>query len=271
MSSWVKWSKYSGCGNDFLFFDGRTQPLPSIRQLLPLCDRVQSTGVGGGADGIIIVEQGKDAPVAMRFFNADGSPAAMCGNGLRCLGRFLYDQGATDSTIHVETAQRKLWVRKESEGHFTAFLGAARALCLHHPITHDLIVHCVDTGVPHAVLFVNDLASIDIQKQGSFLRYHPTFAPEGTNVNFAHVLAPQKLDVRTYERGLEAETAACGTGSAAAAVIAASLLDWSPPIEVRTRQGSWLTVHFSKDPSGHIDDIAQTGPVDMIDSGTMSI
>ncbi len=171
--------------------------------------------LGIGADGIILLESSKKADVGMRIFNADGSEAEMCGNGIRCLMKYMLEIGMPEKPYSIEVYGSVLNAKYENDL-VSVDLGAPTE------IAWDMIVegtrlHFLNTGVPHAVVFVENLSDVDIEAEGRFLRRHKTFTPRGTNATFVQILSPGRLIFSTYERGVEAETLACGTGAAAAA------------------------------------------------------
>ncbi len=240
----LKFAKIQGTGNDFIiinnlagafndFFHGIKEDV-AVRVL---CSR--RTGVG--ADGLILIEDSQVANFRWRFFNADGSPAEMCGNGMRCVARYAFEEGLAPAKMKVETDAGVI----EAE-----VLGRDVRVKLTPPTDFNLgleaeglTVHFVNTGVPHAVVFVDRLELVDVNKVGRELRFSPVFAPAGANVNFVEVRL-DRIAVRTYERGVEAETLACGTGAVASALISAKIFHLPSPVEVEVRSGERLKVHF---------------------------
>lgn len=220
----LSYGKYSGCGNSFILIDDREREFSQDVRLL--CDEADT-------DGVILLQTDPAADFRMRIFNRDGSEAESCGNGLRCLLRFLSDLGFPKKTYRIAAADRIVTGSYVGDL-YSIDLGAPQGLKLHLQID-DFILHSVDTGVPHAVLFVPDLQKIDIPHLGAYLRSHPHFAPRGTNVNFA-TLQPDKIEARTFERGV-GEVLSCGTGAAAVAVIASSLFQLKSPILIATPGG----------------------------------
>lgn len=218
-------SKYQGAGNDFILIDDRASSFNPA--LVPsLCHRK----FGIGADGVILLQN----DFRMRIYNADGSEAESCGNGLRCLVRFLIDLGIKQETYQIKTKNRTV-TATVSHDEITTDLGEPHFL-LHTQIgAYD--IYAYDTGVPHAVIFVPDVTQIDVQNKGSQLRYHPVFFPRGVNVNFA-TIQESRIHVRTYERGLEAESSACGTGAAAVAFVAQQKFSLPNPIQICFAGGS---------------------------------
>jgi diaminopimelate epimerase len=214
----ISFYKMHGAGNDFIMVDDRTLTFPvGDRAFL---ERIGSRRTGIGCDGIILLQPSETADLRMRFINPDGNEQDMCGNGARCFARLAYDLGGAPASMTIET--RAGLVRAKVEG-------AAVQLELTDPTDWRMEldaglewpVDCVNTGVPHAVVRVDDLEHLNLPVLGSHLRHHELFAPEGANANFVKVEEDATLSVRTYERGVEDETLACGTGVAAAALIAA--------------------------------------------------
>jgi diaminopimelate epimerase len=243
----IPFSKLNGSGNDFLLIDNRGgvmrgMDLPAF--VGKVCDRSRSIG----ADGVIFIEKSRRADFRWLFFNADGSRAEMCGNGGRCAARFAVERKIAGRTLGFETDAGL--IRAEVKG-------ATVKLQMTRP--HDLALSktlvlggrkisysFLNTGVPHAVLFVTDLSKIDLMGTGRGIRTHRDFAPRGANVNFVCVRRGT-VWIRTYERGVEGETLACGTGAVAAGILSAAHGLARPPVRVRTRGGEVLTIHF--DPS----------------------
>ncbi len=247
MSLKLHFSKMNGAGNDFVVFDNRElKKSLSTEQIASLCHRQ----FGVGADGLLAVEpdtQGAD--FRMRYYNADGGEAEMCGNGARCFARYVRSlKNASASQVSFRTQAGLI----EAEFHgeeISVQLTSPQGLKLNELVAlkdRSLIVHSLNTGVPHAVLFVEDLEKTPIVDWGSQLRYHPHFAPKGTNVNFVQLLSKNQIRVRTYERGVEGETLACGTGVTASAIIAHLIHAVDKPVRVKVQGGDWLGVDFEK-------------------------
>ena len=216
-----KFFKYHGAGNDFLLADNRDGLLSlSAAQISHLCDR----HTGFGADGVMLLEKSESRDFRMQFFNPDGSSGMMCGNGGRCIVAFAADLGVVSGNFPV--------VFEAPDGVHTAVIQSA-AKDLSYTIRLNMsdvkgVEHfpqeksCfLDTGTRHLVKFVVDLHSLDVDKEGWTLRHDPRFAPQGKNVDFVQVVG-HELHVRTFEKGVEAETLACGTGVVASAIAACS-------------------------------------------------
>ena len=244
-------TKMTGTGNDFILVDNRERQVPL--EVMPLlaravCCRRRSVG----ADGLICLRtwatvEEKPEAVDFRwdFFNADGSSAEMCGNGGRCAARFALDSGMAGSQMAFATLAGP--IRAQVKGGVVKLemvppSGSYQELSL-TALERSVTLDGVNTGVPHAVVLVEDLEAAPVREMGRALRFHPHFAPAGTNVNFARAQGDQ-LMVRTYERGVEDETLACGTGVVASALVAGRRGLVKPPVNVRVRSGELLKVHF---------------------------
>lgn len=240
MSFELKASRYSGCGNDFLLLDNRQNDLPPIscELMKRMCACAQ------GIDGLILVESAQTADAAMRFYNADGKEAEMCGNGVRCLMQFLRQKLHYPRTRCLLKTQKKEIVLTAEEEAITVQMGRVEEI--HWEVSLQFAserysFHYVDSGVPHICCLVPDVEKVDVANVGSYFRHHPHFAPRGTNVNFLSI-APSHVDIRTFERGVERETLACGTGCVASAYVLNKLKKCPSPITFRVRSQEWLSV-----------------------------
>ena len=244
----IPFSKYSGCGNDFILIDNRDGVFPNdnIPLIRKLCER--RTGVG--ADGIILLENSVIADYRMRIYNADGGEAEMCGNGIRCLMKFVHSLEPTRTSCTFQTAcglvKTKL-IDEEVEAEMTSPQDIAWGVSL--PIEDkNLTLHRLNTGVPHAVIFVEQLQDHSWMELAPHIRYHSYFGKAGTNVNFAK-LERDTLRLRTYERGVEGETLACGTGATAVALAAAKIYGLSSPVTIYPASGEALQIGFTYEDS----------------------
>ncbi len=267
--------KMTGAGNDFVMVDNRDLSLSSHlthEAIAALCDR----RFGVGADGLIAVEPacGK-GDVRMRYYNSDGGEAEMCGNGARCFTAFVnFLTGGKMSTLHFETMAGLVKGEMHQDGTVTVQLTTPRDMKLNAlPATETVPapVHFINTGVPHAVAYLPSVDDIDVVKMGAFLRYHEAFAPAGTNANFACVLSPQHLKLRTYERGVEDETLACGTGMTATALLHAALTGAASPIRLDVAGGVTLSVAFRRTEDGGVEDVTLTGPAVRVFEGDIHL
>lgn len=266
----VAFVKMSGSGNDFILIDHRCGGLDEAALkgfVAGICRR----GLSVGADGVILIETSPTADFRWRFFNADGSPAEMCGNGARCAARFAYHQGICGSDLHFETGAGRVSAQV-SGTRVKIRLTDPHSLVLEVPIMvggASLTVSRINTGVPHAVLSVPEVDGVDVSALGREIRFHPQFAPEGVNANFICREPSGGIAIRTYERGVEGETLACGTGAVAGALVAACRFGLTSPVRVRPRSGETLTVFFRQSADG-FHDIDQEGEARFIYSGDLS-
>jgi diaminopimelate epimerase len=264
----ISYSKYAGCGNDFILIDNRLSLFPNDQT--PLIQQLCERRTGIGADGLILLQGSQKADFRMRIFNADGTEAEMCGNGLRCLMPFLKELGCNNPTYTIESMQR-IHTLNWNESRVTATMGDPVDMAWGIELTVDgmnYTVHYLNTGVPHVILFVKDIKEIPVEPLGRKIRYHPRFSPRGANVNFVEKQNDQALKIRTYERGVEGETLACGTGATASAIAAALVLGMEPPITIVTRSKERLTIDFTRGRAS-VTDVKQTGPATFQHKGTI--
>jgi len=266
----LQFAKMSGAGNDFIVIDDRSNSVgEDAREMAKqLCRRRLSVG----ADGLILVLPSSRCDFRMRYFNADGSEADMCGNGGRCVARFARERGIADDEMCFESRSgtHKAWIIDDREVRLA--MTDPRALLLDFDIMlrgEKVTLQRVNTGVPHAIVEVDDLDGVAVVDVGRAIREHRKFVPEGTNVDFVRVTGPQSLSIRTYERGVEDETLACGTGAVAAAVVLAAQGKVKPPVRVLTRGGFTLTIGFFMSDLGFCD-VSLTGDARTIYEGEIS-
>jgi diaminopimelate epimerase len=242
----IPFTKMNGSGNDFIIIDNRSGAAPTDLPafIRGLCRRKLSVG----ADGLILIEPDPANDFKWQFFNADGSRAEMCGNGARCAARFAFVKGiagpkmafGTDAgTIEAEVIGEDVKIRMTDPFDLVTDEGLDLA-------DGAQVLSRLNTGVPHVVIETGDLEAAPVVTRGREIRYHERFAPAGTNVNFMALRRPGAIAVRTYERGVEDETLACGTGCVAAALVTAVRHGWGSPIAVTTRSGGVLTIHFER-------------------------
>jgi diaminopimelate epimerase len=266
----LNFTKMNGAGNDFVMVDNRDLKHSLSRDVIAhLCDRHR----GIGADGLIAIEPPQvGADFRMRYYNADGGEAEMCGNGARCFARFASRVAGKDSALSFETlagviTAKLLGDEVELEMSPPKDLALGATLRVHG---QEQTVHFINTGVPHAVIVAEDVGKVDVRTVGSAIRYHDHFSPKGTNANFVETQGPRLLAIRTYERGVEDETLACGTGVCAAALIHSALSGDASPIEVRVKGGEILKVGFEKTPEGFAK-VTLTGPADFVFEGQVVV
>lgn len=244
----IEFWKMNGSGNDFILIDDRAGRIPEGRMGF-LVERVCRRRESVGADGVIFVLRSDTHDFRWRFFNADGGEVEMCGNGGRCVSRFAYLKGIAGPRMTFET--RVGPVSAEVSGRMVKVLmPRPKGLRLDIELgTMEGWEHAdfINTGVPHVVVQVKDLPGHPVYEQGRAIRFHGLFQPEGTNANFVRVLGPRLIEARTYERGVEDETLACGTGAIAAALTASARGLVASPVQVKTKGGEILTIHFKKE------------------------
>lgn len=259
--------KYHGCGNDFILVDDRFQVFPKAEKglIAHLCHR--RTGIG--ADGLILLQEARQGgDFQMQFFNADGSEASMCGNGLRCLAHYAHQLGVEKKGegYQIETGSGTVFAKVKEES-VEVVLGPYQWLKKKEQL-EGFEVDLLHVGVPHAVIFlqkdVQEIEQLDLCSVARPLRFHAGLHPEGANVNFVQIVRDGVFKVRTYERGVEGETLACGTGSAAAAVVAGETYGWEGVIEVIAASQERLKMEVKG------KQILMTGPVKPVFEGVIT-
>lgn len=241
----IKFTKAVAAGNDFVAIDNRSGAIAEKDLAVftrKACDRKR----GIGADGVLFIEKSRKADFKMRIFNSDGSEAEMCGNGSRCAALFAAVNkiagnrmtietlaGILDATVKRDIVKVRLTDPKDIKWNFCLMINK----CPYE-------VNFVNTGVPHVVHFTDDLDKVDVRNVGAHMRNHGEFSPEGTNADFVKIIDRHTIRIRTYERGVEDETLACGTGSVASAIISAEAEKMVSPITVETQGGEKLKVYF---------------------------
>lgn len=268
----LQFAKMSGAGNDFVVFDNRDGRIGA--DIGELVRRVCSRGLGVGADGVLVVQPSTEADFRMAYYNSDGGEAEMCGNGGRCISRYAYLNGIAGTSMTFETLAGLHHAEVVGENvrlgmmdphgermHIDLSLGSDRG---YETITGSFI----NTGVPHFVVFVNDIEKIDVRDLGSLIRYHRKFAPAGANANFVQIIDSHSISIRTYERGVEDETLACGTGTVASAVIGAMTGRLISPVGASTRSGLELKVSFEND-GGKVTRVYLEGDAKLVFEGAL--
>ncbi|NOX24776.1 MAG: diaminopimelate epimerase [Deltaproteobacteria bacterium] len=256
----IPFTKMNGAGNDFIIIDHR-EPFLVKNEMAELARLVCRRRFSIGADGLILIGKDPRVDFCWHFYNADGSLAEMCGNGARCAARFAYDTGIAPAAMRFQTAAGVI----EAE-----IIGAAVKIKMTPPTDRRLeqqitvndrqiTVHHINTGVPHVVVFVDDINLVPVMEMGRAIRNHPIYQPAGANVNFVEMRG-EHMYARTYERGVEGETMACGTGAVAAALIAAHTRQALSPARVITAGGDSLYIHFCLNKDGDADNVYLEGP-----------
>jgi len=257
----IEFYKYQGTGNDFILLDNRSNIYDKITssQIKEICDR----HFGVGADGLMLLNNKEGFDFEMIYYNADGKPGSMCGNGGRCMVRFASQMGikkneynflASDGVHKAEISLNKEVSLKMQDVNHVDFY-----------IDHYLL----NTGSPHYVKYVKDISHLDVVAEGSKIRYSKEFAEKGVNVNFVEIISDDEIFVRTYERGVENETLSCGTGVTASALISAHNEKGFNRVEVKTKGGN-LSVEFDKMSDTQFTDIWLSGPVELVFMGKIN-
>lgn len=270
----ISFTKMSGAGNDFIIIENPSHV--NVKKLaITVCHRTS----GVGADGLMIAGPSRKADYRMRIINADGSEAEMCGNGARCMAAYLFTtKKIKASTLTLETLAGVIPAKRTGKL-ISVNLSDPKDYRANVAVSvqqRPLRLSAVNTGVPHAVCFVHNLKNIDVNRLGHEIRFHQEFSPKGTNANFVEYINDNFIAVRTYERGVEAETLACGTGSVASAIIA--YLKMNPDVttqtnasmRVKTQSGEVLRITFDL-ARGKISNVWLTGSANFIAQGQLFI
>ena len=273
----IEFTKMSGAGNDFVVLDNRKRVVTDPARLArELCDRRK----GVGADGLLLLEPSARADFLMRYYNSDGSYGGMCGNGGRCISRFAYvkqivnrPEISFEALEHVYTASIiRDTVRLRMKDPIDFRMGQAINI-----LGREYRFHFVNSGSPHCVIFLDEnqgtaksLEDIDVFRIGREIRNHNYFAPDGTNVNFVEETGANTFSLRTYERGVEEETLACGTGSVAVALIASEAKGSASPVVLLVRSRESLTVDFTKTGVAHYENVRLSGSAHIVFSGQIN-
>jgi len=267
----IDFVKMVGSGNDFIVIDNRDNIFnTSDKNLIrKMCNRTE----GIGSDGILAIERSKNNDFTMNIINSDASIAEMCGNGARCAAYYAYIRKIADKNMKFDTLAGLI------EGHIISdedIKTVKVKMTEPHSYRENEIdipglgkknIHQVNTGVPHAVIFADDIENTDVQNAGCFVRYHDIYKPKGTNVNFVKIKNNNEIIVRTYERGVEAETLSCGSGSTASALVCALKNNLSSPISVNTRGGELLKIYFEIKDKNILTNVFLEGAVRIVFEG----
>ena len=266
----LRFTKMNGAGNDFILIDNRASEIDLDRsQIAHLCNRHR----GIGADGVLLLElPANRADFRMRYFNADGGEAEMCGNGARCFARFANRAAGTQKTISFETPAGV--ISAELTGNLVTLRMTDPTdlrLNVKLPVGNEnKTVHFINSGVPHVVIPVAEVGNVDVRLEGAAIRHHKMFSPSGANVNFIEKRESNKIAIRTYERGVENETLACGTGIVASALIFGATESCQGPITVLARGGDELEVGFERN-RDQFHNVTLAGPAEFVFEGTIDI
>lgn len=266
----IPFVKMSGTGNDFIIIDHR-KPKIALEGMQEFARRVCRRKFSVGADGLFLLEPSEVADFKWRFFNSDGSIAEMCGNGARCVARFAYMHGIASARMQFETLAGIIEA-SVFDIYVSVRMTPPQNLLLDQKLSvegREFQYHSVDTGVPHVVVFVDDVDRTDVVTLGRAIRFHKRFHPAGTNVNFAGQRGGG-FKVRTYERGVEDETMACGTGAVASALISALHFSASAPVEITTSGEDTLTILFDITDGTEIKNVFLKGPTRVVYKGELT-
>lgn len=260
--------KMHGAGNDFVLIDDRQLTAPIADRFWLAAIGQRRTGVG--CEGIILIQPSKKADFTMRFFNPDGSEVDMCGNGARCVARLAYDLKVAPASMTFETGAGIIAAEMVGD-QVRLGMTTPKDWRLNQMIDLDGVKRpygFVNSGVPHVVMPLEQLDEEDVARTGAAIRYHADFAPKGTNANFIHVTGTNSLRIRTYERGVEAETLACGTGIVASGLIAGRMGWVKSPVKITCAGGDVLEVNYTLTPDG-AEGVTLLGPAVYVFTGVL--
>lgn len=271
----IEFTKMSGAGNDFIVIDNRNAIIKDNAAFASkFCDRHW----GIGADGLLLVESSKKADYKMMYYNADGSYGGMCGNGGRCIAMFTYLKKIAKAN-HTFEALDHIYSASINSDNVSLQMKNPIRLKLNQKLRIEkkqIVYHSINTGSPHIVIDISefnkktDLEGFDVDRWGKLLRWHKIFAPAGTNVNFIKILKDNVIQIRTFERGVEAETLACGTGSVASAIIACKRWNLRNPINVIPTSKVSLEVNFDN-VDKNIQNVRLIGPATITFTGSLNV
>lgn len=267
--SLIPFVKYNATGNDFVVIDNRKHIIPE-KQIKSFTQSICQLKFGIGADGVLLLEKSKNADFKMRIINADGSEPEMCGNGSRAMAHFAYLLKLIKKNTCFETLAGTINAEVKPKNIVKVKLIEPSGLRLNLKLKYRnkiITMHFINTSVPHVVVFVNNIEREHVFEIGRYIRYHRLFQPKGTNVNFVQIVNNQHIKVRTYERGVENETLACGTGSTASAIISSFIHSIKSPVKVTTCGKDILKIYFDRY-DDYIENVYLEGQVIPVFSGT---
>ncbi len=255
----IKFFKYHGTGNDFIMVDSREleDKIFTEKMVSRLCNR----HLGIGADGLILLMKDAKFDFHMKYFNSDGREGTMCGNGGRCITAFARSLGIIKDKAHFTGIDGKHESHIKKDGQISLNMIDVNEI----KVFSD--GYLINTGSPHFVTFRNDIYSIDVYKEGREIRYESRFGIGGTNVNFVHMISDNEFKMRTYERGVENETLACGTGTVASAICAYIRKKTDKTSYIIHAPGGELHVKFKPEGQESFRDIWLEGPAEYVFSG----
>ena len=267
----IKFTKAVASGNDFIIIDNKSgkSGVPAGANYSKLAEDLCRRHLSVGADGLLVLEKSKKADFRMRIINPDGSEVTMCGNGARASAlyaagekwgtKLTFETGAGIIKAEVKGDTVKLRMSDPKDAKLNIALGCGEKITS---------AHFINSGVPHVVCLVKEIEDFPVKEIGEKIRYHELFSPAGTNANFVNVISPGSARIRTYERGVEDETLACGTGSVASALILGLLGKVSSPVKMRTESGEELAVHYKRD-GNKITDVYLEGTAEIVFEGSV--
>lgn len=273
----IDFVKVVASGNDFILIDSfRAQKIKQAKQISELAKGLCRRRLSVGADGLLLIEPSKNCDFKMRVFNPDGTEVDMCGNGLRCAALYAQKNKISGNKMSIETHAGNMQAQVSGEK-VKIKLSAPKNLRLKFDLDIEgqaQKVSYINTGVPHVVCFIQGLDNFNVKDTGRAIRYHPEFQPEGTNADFVEVLDKAHIRLRTYERGVEDETLACGTGAVASAIITTHQMQDQPTGEykvgVDTRSGEELLVCFNI-AKEKIEELSLEGKAEIIYKGGLDV
>ena len=263
----IEFYKMSGSGNDFIIIDNRSLSL-NVDDFSAFARKICERKISVGADGLILIEPSNTVDFKWQFFNSDGSRAEMCGNASRCVARYAYLKSIAPRQMSFETLAGIISAHVSGDVVKVPLTDPSPLKTKQNILLNgqEHILDFIDTGVPHAVTFVDSVDHYAVVETGKKIRYHESFRPKGTNADFAEVLDRHKMNVRTYERGVEDETLACGTGVVAAVLAAAGRGLVETPVDVVVRSGESLRIYYEKK-DDRFEEIYLEGKVKIIYQG----
>lgn len=291
----VKFTKMHGAGNDFIVIDESMKNVVPEKNKPAFVARVCDRHFGVGSDGVIFIQKSRKRgfDLKFRFFNPDGSLAEMCGNGIRCFAKYAYEQGIVrKKSIATETLAGKIMpelkVREGKVVEVKADMGTPRTKRKDIPVSgnpdanyvnqkttihgKEYTITAVGMGNPHAIVFVKDTGKVNVKEDGTRIRYHTRLFPKGTNVHFIQEVGKNKFKIRTYERGVEDETLACGTGICASAVAAVLNRKADPKKELLFHaRGGGMRIRFDLNSKGEIIKVYLIGPAEEVFQGLIRV
>lgn len=268
MSKQISFTKMVASGNDFVVVDNRKR---AVKNLPEFTRKICAMHTGIGADGVLLFENSSKADFKMRILNSDGSEAEACGNGFRCIALYAKQKLGYPSNFKFESLSGIIRAVVKKDRIQVGLVRPSDIRLRGELIVEEHRLHYsfINTGVPHAVILVEGLSKMDVAGLGKAVRFHATFQPKGTNVNFIEIKNPKEIHIRTYERGVENETLACGTGSTASAIVCSLLGYTQSPVKVKTRGGEVLAVSFKKE-GDRILDVTLEGEARIVFDGKLT-